>query len=193
MTDETGPGFRDQSRFEFTYELEAGDFGPLLASQQAALKADRKPLGMLVRLLASAGTILLLAALAVTLDRNGIVALDSLLLFATGLVAGLFAIATYQMWFYRRIYPRKLIELNRLIGRRHRLEVDATGVHTRIPGSVAHYEWSAVERVDGNVAGCVLLWVSGLVAIIVPDRVFADKEQRAAFVAAAREWADAKT
>ncbi|MCO5155689.1 MAG: YcxB family protein [Aquamicrobium sp.] len=191
MTGEAGPGLRGQERFEFAYELEPGDFTALIASQQAAMRAGRKPpspsrffAGMLLWLMLVAGL--------VALQRLGILDSREMAVFVVGVLVGGGAIVAYQRWFYLRTYPRRLIELNRLVGRPQDLLVDPTGLRTRIPGSAAHYEWTAVERID-DICGCVLFWVSGLTAVIVPDRVFKEPAQRNAFLAATREWADVKT
>lgn len=190
MTGDTGPGLRGRDRFEFTYELEPDDFKSLLASQQAVLKAGRKPVSVL-QLLASMLMWLAVVVVLVWLQQVEILNPREMLVGAVGVLVGGLSILGYQRWFYLKALPRKLFELNRFVGRPHDLAVDATGVRTHVPGSTAHYEWDMVERVDDR-SGRIFLWVSGMAAIIVPGRVFASAEERAAFLAAVKEWADAK-
>ena len=192
---DTGPVEAGRQVFRLQYALEADDFEAMYAGQAEAIRlaagGDKPRQGWLGYGLFMVSVFVLTLSY-LRLRDTGVLPSLPLLPFFAGFFVLLVGFWLWWALVYRPRYVRSMISLNGLDGVVIDTIVDADGIASRAPGSSVIYQWSAVLRVQ-ETKRQFNFWVSGVMAVIVPKRAFADEGQQAAFAAAVKEWSNAKT
>jgi hypothetical protein len=63
------------------------------------------------------------------------------------------------------------------------VEIGPDGLRSELAGAEARYPWSAIKHIERS-GGATYVFVSSVMAVIIPDRAFAGAQEREAFVAA---------
>lgn len=190
---DTGPAETGRKVFELRYVLEAGDFKAMYAGQSDAIRvaAGGRRSGWLGNALLLAGVFALTLSYLRLRDTGWLPSMP----LAPLLLGMLLLTLGFWLWWalaYRPRYVRSLISLNGLDGVEIETVVSDAGITSRSANSSVVYRWPAVLRVQ-ETAGQFNFWVSGIMAVIVPKRAFADAGQAAEFAAAVKEWSNGKT